>query len=331
MCDVIRLAKGLSSEEINLHRPFSIFHFLENRFHGDSLHSLHRIFSQLRRSKATRMVMEELPAVAEVADEISDLQGRLSNYVPGATVRLSFFRDAEFVGYAIVRTDLGQSHVFESVVPKYSHKHNFVPGQTEFSVRCGEKTYSIRGIMYCQQNQLNKVCAHVALRSLLVSALPQTPIYYSELNQIANVSELGKGLNSEQIRAIVQHYKIPFVDLDYENSEPSNAPYHRFIYAGMESGLGGLVGFQCTAGRHIIPFFVRASTQRLGGQRLPTGSSKTPQLPYRRLAPRYSVRRGSIRILPALRQLLSRLVPTSVLLQTPAPRHRLHQRRLESA
>lgn len=259
MCDVIRLAKGLSSEEFDLRRPFSIFRFLENRFHGDSLHSLHRIFSQLRRSKATRMVMEELPLAAEIAHEVADLQSRCTNYEDLGAVRLSFFQESEFAGYAIVRAervDGGyRSHVFESVVPKYSHKHNFVPGQATFSVRCGDETHAIDGVMYCQQNNLNKACAQVALRSLLASVFPEKAICYSELNQIACVSELGRGLGSEQIRAIVRHYKIPFVDLDYENSKPGITPYHRFIYAGMESGLGGLVGFECTNDRHIIPFF----------------------------------------------------------------------------
>jgi hypothetical protein len=193
MCDVIRLAKGLSSEEIDLRRPFSIFHFLENRFLGDSLPSLNWIFSQLRRSKATRMVMEELPLAAEIADEVADLQSRCTNYDAGVSVRLSFFRNTEFAGYAIVRTDRAngsyKSHVFESVVPKYSHKHNFVPGQAEFHVRCRDEIHAVKGVMYCQQNNLNKACAQVALRSLLASVFPERPICYSELNQIACVSE----------------------------------------------------------------------------------------------------------------------------------------------
>ncbi len=289
MCDLIRLVTGSSPEVVDLRRPFSNFQYLQNR-HGDwhATHGLSRIFSQARRSMANTLVVELLPPKNEIADEVRELTSLASDYVDGGAWRLSFFRTPfsvssdisrlpsnDLAGYAIVRKDcFGEnctSHVFESVFSKYDHIHNFVPGLTEYFVDCNGRRFSVHGIMYCQQNAANKACAQVALRSLLSSIFPNQPINYSILNSQAQVTEPGKGLTSVQIRRILDQFGVPYVDLDYDTdlgrSLVESVPYHRFIYTGMESGRGGLVGFEFSKDsdldqtvpeprpRHIIPFF----------------------------------------------------------------------------
>jgi hypothetical protein len=126
-------------------------------------------------------------------------------------------------------------------------------------------------VLYCQQNTLNKVCAHVALRSLLAGRLKAGDISYSKLNEIArSVSganyDPANGLGPVQIRAILNHLDVPFRDIDYVESEKSNPnireelPFQKYLYAGVESGAGALLGFKLSgpkAGddKHIIPFY----------------------------------------------------------------------------
>jgi hypothetical protein len=150
MCNLIRLAKGSSPGVIRLLRPFSNFKFLEEQSQNwnTGRPALNRIFSQARRAKAQTLVVESLPTVAELKDEVQDLTSRIPGYRDGGAWRLSFFKtsfdspdniptisDDDLVGFAIIRKDIGLpetiSHIFESVFTKYNHIHNFVPGQAQ--------------------------------------------------------------------------------------------------------------------------------------------------------------------------------------------------------
>lgn len=123
-------------------------------------------------------------------------------------------------------------------------------------------------MLYCQQNELNKACAQVALRSLLSRILPEGDIAYRQINQIANAVNPGfnpaKGLSVPQIREVFRVLGIGFNDIDYSAHDEDirkTLPYQKYAYAGLESGGGALVGFRL-AGRelraeakHIIPIY----------------------------------------------------------------------------
>lgn len=68
----------------------------------------------------------------------------------------------------------------------------------------------------------------------------------------------------QQIRAVLNGFGIGFVDYDYTQAtekDREDNPYEKFIYAGIESGMGALLGFHFIGtaiqreNRHIIPFY----------------------------------------------------------------------------
>ena len=141
MCHLIRLATSISADIFSLCRPFSNFRFLESRheFGGQGKVALSRIFSQARRASAKTLVLESLPSIAELKDEVEELSVLKPAVTDGGAWRLSFFRssfdiiediskipDNDLVGYAIIRRDAwqtgGRCHVFESVFSKYNHR-----------------------------------------------------------------------------------------------------------------------------------------------------------------------------------------------------------------
>lgn len=159
-------------------------------------------------------------------------------------------------------------HVFESVFRKYDHHHNCVPRPRRYEIAVGDRRFGIPGVLFCQQNTMNKACAHVALRTLLSRFLPTGDISYEEINRIALGHaaadwEPSHGLDVAQIRAVLNEYKIGFRDIDYAQFPDlvESAPFQKFVYAGVESGLGALLGFELSgpalqeSRRHIIPFY----------------------------------------------------------------------------
>ena len=168
-------------------------------------------------------------------------------------------------------------HIFEAVFRKYPHQHNCVPQPQKYFLTVGAKTFDIEGVLYCQQNTLNKACAQVAIRSLLSRLLPETDVSYRRINQIASSVDPShipnQGLDVQQIRKIFDVYGIKYSDVDYsikatatpeekekKNQQQIDLPYQKYAYSGLESGGGALVGFRCTnsrreEARHIIPIY----------------------------------------------------------------------------
>jgi hypothetical protein len=280
-----RLAKAKSFQCVPLRRPFSNFDHVDRHFHGQP--AIRRLFSQARSHKAKTLVIEEINAEGIIRAENAEIIRLYSDYQEGGLKRLTFwdrsFRtEDEFhrfgadnlIGYAILKRDrvsscnLDKWHVFDSVFRKYPHYHNCVPAQTVFSVRAGGRSFDIQGVLYCQQNELNKACAQVALRSLAVLHLPEDQLPYERINRLAAKVKKGKfnpadGLDSGQIRAVLTGLGIGFSDVDYTalpRGERRAFPYQKFLYAGVESGAGALLGFEykgpkAKGRRHIIPFF----------------------------------------------------------------------------
>ena len=283
-----RLVVAKSLKIFDLIQPFSCFEFIEHHLNG--LSSAQRIFSIARSFKAKTLVVEEISSAGIIEEEIHDISVLYSDYKFSALKRISFWNksfkitrslkstdNSDFIGYAILKQDFVPSkaerqqwHIFEAVFPKYNHPHNCIPLSKSYEITVGSKQYSAHGIMYCQQNGLNKACAQVAVRSLLSRLLPDGDISYRQINNIAaGVNpgfNPGDGLSPQQIRAILDKCKIQYDDIEYTEEEKNNPnvrydiPFHKFLYAGIESGCGGLLGFSMSGpeadeSKHIIPFF----------------------------------------------------------------------------
>ena len=192
---------------------------------------------------------------------------------------ISKARSEDLIGYFIAKCDgevpsLGRWYVFESVFRKYDHPHNCVARAATYCIRVGDGVFEISGVLYCQQNGLNKACAHVALRALLSRLSPDGDVAYSRINEIARSVSGGEteynprdGLTTVQIEAVLDAFGVAYCDMDYEAAEAKGIdeirkihPYQNDLYAGVESGMGALLGFKLgdpanPVSKHIIPFY----------------------------------------------------------------------------
>ena len=294
--DAHRLADPTSFATHDLRGSFSCFDFVDEHFRAfpnqrlSGIPAARRIFSLARSFDAETLVVEDITPCGLVQDEIDEIAALYPDYAPAGLQRLSFWRkafrtprgldsadDGDLIGYAILKRDVvpttpdrSEWHVFEAVFPKYDHRHNCVPCPKSHAVAVGQERFSIPGLLYCQQNRLNKACAHVALRSLLTRMLPEGDIAYSRMNMIAAQGHgqhaPSDGLTPQQMRRILTTCGVTFSDVDYEQEEKKNptvrtdVPFQKYLYAGIESGFGGLLGFsmsgpQADESKHIIPFF----------------------------------------------------------------------------
>jgi hypothetical protein len=279
-----RLVKSTSFRCVDLRRPFSNFDFVEANFRAEA--AIRRLFSQARSHGCKTLVIEDIVAEGLVEDENEEIKRRYADHQMADLKRLTFWegifssedefreRDSKHLaGFAILKHDkipsrkVDQWHIFDSVFRKYPHRHNCVPAEQMFSVRAGGKAFDLEGVLYCQQNQLNKACAQVALRSLCALHISEFDLPYSRINRLADAAKPGfdpsDGLNVPQIQAVLKKLGIQYSDVDY-TKEPASArkdmPYQKFLYAGVESGSGALLGFEyegpkAKGERHILPFF----------------------------------------------------------------------------
>jgi len=215
-----RLAAPSKVKVVSLVRPFSNFDFADDHFQGSF--PIRRLFSQARSRECQTAVLEEIPASGAVADENGEINGLFPDFQMHALRRVSFWRgkfktekeiskqgDGECIGFAILKHDVSPSqqvdewHVFESVIVQYPHQHNYLPCANDFEVRVGGSKFKLRGVLYCQQNGLNKACAQVALRSICATYLDEPKFTYRRINALAfrpgEQFTPGKGLSTRQI------------------------------------------------------------------------------------------------------------------------------------
>lgn len=267
--------------------PFSNFDFVDKHFGGGF--PIRRLFSQARARHCRTLVIEEIRAFGAVADENREIRRLYPKYRMLALVRISFWKpklrrnqlntvqDDECVGYALLKRDYCPGHprgaehedawhVFEAVFSRPEHPHNYTPCDQSFHFPLEGRQIHIRGVLYGQQNGLNKVCAQVALRSLCATYLRNLELTYSKINRLAGGTARRSphgGLDKNQIRSVLEGLEIPYFDFDYSEFDESpkspetQLPFQRIIYSGIESGAGALLGFAMSgpdAGdqRHII-------------------------------------------------------------------------------
>jgi hypothetical protein len=278
-----RLSRNNQIDFVSISPSFSNFQFVDSLLPDGDYSVVRRLFSLARRDNGQTLIIEDIEADGAVTDEITELSALFQSYKCTGLKRLTFWKqqchsiqgmrelsDEHLLGYAIIKQDcipeyrLSRWHIFESVFRKFPHEHNCVPCEPIFTLCCGDRQYHLNGVMFCQQNGLNKACAQVALRSLLSRILLDHDIPYSVMNDIARQEEAdfvpGEGLSSQQIRNILEYYSIKYNDLDYIAVGSSILPYSKLLYAGIENGLGGLLGFEFSGSgargeKHIIPFY----------------------------------------------------------------------------
>ncbi len=186
---------------VDLDHPFSSFDLIDDAFQG--IPAVRRCFSLARSFLCKTLVIEDIPATGIIEEENLELVDLSPEYTCRGLKRLSFWKsdfkttrgivsrnNDDLVGYVILKRDYipgdkDQWHIFEAVFKKYEHVHNCVPSPGNYGVSFLDKSFSIKGVLYCQQNALNKACAHVALRSLLSRLVPDENISYRKLNEIA--------------------------------------------------------------------------------------------------------------------------------------------------
>ena len=235
------LATGVGSPDfIALNSPFSNFDFVDK--HYDSESAIRRLFSQARSHGSKTLVEERIKAEGVLLSENREISRIHPDYRMTGLKRLSFWNRSvksvedisklssdALVGYFIAKKDCVPSiqkddwHVFEAVFRKYEHEHNCVPRQVAYPVRIANKSFQVTGVLYGQQNQLNKACAQVALRSLCSLHLPPGEITYERINKIAaqvrGAYEPKKGMSVARIRAVLKAFQLEFSDIDYSEED----------------------------------------------------------------------------------------------------------------
>lgn len=277
-----RLAPTLSLRIEGMDRPFSNFDFVDLEFSGSA--PIRRLFSQARSRGTKTLVMEKVPAQGAVANENIELRDLFPDYQMAGLVRLSFWRssftskagmaklrDADCMGWAILKLDQARGrqgwHVFESVIRAYEHPHSFDTCARAVPVLIAGRQHEIPGVLYCQQNGLNKACAQVALRSICSAFLGDPDLTFRRINQLAAavspVDKPGEGLTTDQIQDVLEglgipHFAIYYPNLNGREKWRSRLPYQKILYSGIESGCGALLAFSTLGPRapgfgHIVP------------------------------------------------------------------------------
>jgi hypothetical protein len=263
-----RESRSSSFNCVDIRRPFSNFNFVEKNFKGEA--TIRRLFSQSRSYGGKTLIIEDISATGIIRKENLEIARRFSGYHMAGLKRLTFWKQRiltprdlqaatseDFIGYAIVKCDVVPSsgverwHVFESVFMKYPHDHNYVHGAKTYAVRVRRRGFNVTGVMYCQQNELNKACAQVALRSLCSMHMDDTEISFDRINRLAEAVsgpfDPAEGLKVKQIQAVLRGLGVGFTDVDYtllKSKDRKSLPYQKFVYAGIESGAGALLGFR---------------------------------------------------------------------------------------
>jgi hypothetical protein len=279
----------------NTRRTFSNFRYVESEFGGAT--SIRRLFSLSRGFDGKTLVLEDIRAVGIVAEENAEMRKRFRDHRMTGLVRVTFWKsrfdteselrrqkEEDLLGYAILKHDIvpshpdehrrDQWHVFESVFVKYPHDHNYIHCAQRYVLQIGKKKprrFHVSGVLYCQQNGINKACAQVALRTLLEPLLGDgRQLSYERIHRWAKGRNKefnpGKGLTSGQIERVLKAAGFrsdEFSIVDYEHSPSGyrrSRKYQNYLYVGIECGMGALLGFKFTGpkapeDKHIIPVF----------------------------------------------------------------------------
>ena len=156
------------------------------------------------------------------------------------------------------RKDLLRARIFESVIEKSSHPHNYIRGEPEWTCRIGNREFKIKGDLYAQQNGITNVCAHVAIKTVISRV--NKNITYKKMNDILGIDHKKKkigitvkrGLNTDQIKEILKYCGFNYISADYTKGKEI-LPFQRYVYGSIESGYPSILCFKTGESKHAIP------------------------------------------------------------------------------
>jgi len=143
-------------------------------------------------------------------------------------------------------------------------QNNFIHCSKTYQLDTSIGDFYVRGVLYAQQNDLTFVCAHVCLRTVLASVLPEGDVSYRRINDIAGIDHLGErvgggaGLSPEKMEAVLGEHGLEYAKIIHEPTDPTlelPGDYQSDLYGAIESGQPALLGFELSdsSSRHIIP------------------------------------------------------------------------------
>jgi len=260
-------------EILDVRAPFSNFDFVESRF--SKSRPLKRILSQARMANVSTLIVEQIESVGFSREDDEDLREAGLELSKKKLIRLSFFKevfpniedieqqiDGDYFGYVILKeVPFGNKFkwiIFESITRPARHDNNYYHSEKDYKVRCVGKIFNIKGNIYCQQNALTNVCAHVALRTCLSMSEAYNDFSYRKMNAVLKENGLPHGLKEplgdEQIKLILDKLGIHYSLQAYPSHDnQSKIPFQKYIYGSIESGYPALLGFESGNTGHIIP------------------------------------------------------------------------------
>lgn len=265
---------------------FSSFRFLGTNFPEAST-TIHRAFSIARMANCHTLVIEAIKAIGLLEDDNIEL-AMYGGKCNGPILRISFWKtpfhdnmtvdalcEHDLAGYLIIKRDVGNGfqsgkkfsvdrwYVFEGVFEQTSRSEQYIVPISSYNVAIGSKVYAINGVLYCQQNSINKCCAQVALRSLLSRVMPDNDISYATINEYARFKPIkglpmpGSGLLPLHIYNVLDEVGIKYDEFDLSAKVPGYS-YQKCVYDGVESGIGSLLFIRYGENgdsRHVFPVY----------------------------------------------------------------------------
>ncbi len=262
--------------------------------------SVRRLFSLARAAGCTCLSVEKILPEGAIAEENSELARLFPGCRMGGLLRLSFWRrpretdddnigsNGALAGYALCKLDIlpnnislekvgrkvrRQWHVFEAVFERSPYPHNYSVCAKPYRIRVLQKEYWILGVMYCQQNGLNKSCAQVALRTLgMLHAGEDNDVPYNHLNGLATDGkplghQLGKDLSAVEIMRALTGLGLQFDAFDYTLLQ---SPALTSKLDGLEK-IFGKHGrkFDSVKARHFLSQYIETQISEIADRTLP--------------------------------------------------------------
>lgn len=286
-------AEGTPIEWVDsrIEAKFSNFVYVDHHFYSSPV--LRRIFSIARKLDFQSVLLEEIREENSslLARENLALAERCPTFTDARVLRAIFFRSrphqapddqsGDCLGYVVFkidrfsdRPDSPSFHVYEAVLrpPRSEAGNNFMHCAQRFTLRCSAGCFQILGALYAQQNDLTFVCAHVALRTIIAAAVPDSPVDYLEMNRLLGIDhrsrQLGSdsshdesGLDPDEMEKVLRSAGLEFSTILHEPCKAEfPGEFQRDLYGTIESGMPALLGFELdkeesgeARGRHIIP------------------------------------------------------------------------------
>jgi hypothetical protein len=285
-----RNAKGTSLRIVSIDPPFSNFDFYEDSTFPVGFQkpeTFRRICSQVRRLGGRTMVIEELENSRDITDENRDLRKLHPKLYPAITRRISFFKkhfkttrafhslnNTSALGYVIFKEEylsptppvIFSSRIWESVIIHPQRENNYVRGMKQWAYRVADRSFTITGCLYAQQNGETNCCAHVALRSVAANFHKDGDMTYSEMNKILGIDHTNtfawNGLSLSQQLKVLTTAGANCISANFALKRQGRStkrfqvpPFQKYVYGSIESGYPSIITFKTKRSAHAIPVF----------------------------------------------------------------------------